>query len=82
MTTTDIILCSVTMKDLTNYFRSRDGGSHNRRFAEKLAREVTRDKQQSKELLPPGWHIILHPPEISYVRRLSIEQCMMHQREV
>lgn len=79
--TTDTILCSVTMKDLTDYFRSSDGGSHNRRFAEKLARDVTRNKQQSKELLPSGWHIILHPPEVSFVRRLSIEQRMMHQRE-
>lgn len=78
---TDVILCSVTMKDLTNYFRSRDGGSHNRRFAEKLAREVTRNPEQSKALLPTGWHNILHPPKNSFVRRLSIEQRMMHQRE-
>lgn len=70
---TDVILCSVTMKDLANYFRSRDGGSHNRRFAEKLAREVTENPEQSKELLPTGWHEILHPPKQAFIRRLGYD---------
>lgn len=70
---TDVILCSVTMKDLANYFRSRDGGSHNRRFAEKLAREVTKNSEQSKELLPTGWHEILHPPKQAFIRRLGFD---------
>lgn len=70
---TDVILCSVTMKDLANYFRSRDGGSHNRRFAEKLAREVTKSPEQSKELLPAGWHEILHPPKQGFIRRLGFD---------
>lgn len=77
---TDIVLCSVTMKDLTNYFRSRDGGNHNRRFAERLAREVNRDKEQSERLLPPGWHVILHPSRTSFVRKLPIEQRLVHER--
>lgn len=70
---TETILSSVTMKDLTDYFRSRDGGSHNRRFAEKLARVVNQDPDKSKTLLPPGWHIVLHPPQQSFIRRLGFD---------
>lgn len=70
---TDVILCSVTMKDLNNYFRSREGGSHNRRFAEQLAREVTKNAGKSKELLPTGWHEILHPPKDGFIRRLGFD---------
>lgn len=56
-----VVTDSLTMKDLNGYFKSKEGGGHNRRHAQWLSREVLEDSTLSAKLLPSGWHEILHP---------------------
>ena len=59
---------TLSMGDISNYIRFEH--KHSRKRADYLARHVKICLQHSAELLPTGWHDVLHPPKVSYVRKM------------
>lgn len=60
---------SLDIREIVEYLR-RDRG-HSKKVARYLARQVFHDAETSKRELPPGWHEILHPSKVSFVRRMG-----------
>lgn len=68
----------IPQKDLINFLRQERGHSLN--AAKAIAKECRVNAEKSANELPSGWHIILHPPKTSFVRKLRIEQRLAHER--
>ncbi|GAA4374157.1 hypothetical protein [Paeniglutamicibacter cryotolerans] len=60
---------SLDIREIEGYLRQDRG--HAKKVARYLARQVFRDEETSKRELPSGWHSILHPPKVSFVRRMG-----------
>ena len=60
---------SLDIREIEGYLRQDRG--HAKKVARYLARQVFRDEETSKRELPSGWHDILHPPRVSFVRRMG-----------
>lgn len=69
----------IPQRDLITHLRKECGHSLN--AAKAIAKECRTHQDTANRWLPTGWVDVLHPPKVSFVRRLSVEQRMMHQRE-
>lgn len=60
---------SIDIRQVVDHLRQDRG--HSKKMARYLARQVFQSEETSRKEMPTGWHEVLHPPRVSFVRRMG-----------